>query len=515
MATGPTQGLTFARACRDEHLFGPWFSGPSWATWRVIDKALFGEPLTPAELAIFRDLTGRKDAPTEPASEAWIIGGRRGGKDVKAAALVVYLATVGVELYGWRKYLTLGESGVVQLLAVDRDQAKICFDYTRAFFGQRMLAKLVQRSTADTLELTNGFKIEITTSDQRRVRGRTVCAAVFDEVAHWRSEDSLTPDKEIFRAIKPSMATIPNALLIGISSPYARKGLLFEKFSEHYGKPSSTLVVKAPTWTLNPTLPEDCDVIREAFVDDPAWASAEYGAEFRSDVEGFLSLETLGVCIDDVAERPPQSHLSYVGFVDPSGGASDSMTLAIAHAKGKAVVLDAVREIQAPFSPGAAVEEFAALLARYQVWTVVGDRYAGEWPREAFQARGISYEPSERNKSEIYQTFLPLVNSRRVALIEHRRLRQQFLALERRTTRGGRDSIDHPRGAHDDLANAAAGVCVLALERGDALPFRRMPAYAVNNHDPLADWSSQPGGFEAVANAWNGGPLPSHGEDMR
>jgi hypothetical protein len=31
--------------------------------------------------------------------------------------------------------------------------------------------------------------------------------------------------------------------------------------------------------------------------------------------------------------------------------------------------------------------------------------------------------------------------------------------LERRTARGGRDSIDHPPGAHDDLANAVAGLC--------------------------------------------------------
>ena len=36
----------------------------------------------------------------------------------------------------------------------------------------------------------------------------------------------------------------------------------------------------------------------------------------------------------------------------------------------------------------------------------------------------------------------------------------QFLSLERRTARGGRDSIDHPPGGKDDLANAVAGVLV-------------------------------------------------------
>jgi hypothetical protein len=34
----------------------------------------------------------------------------------------------------------------------------------------------------------------------------------------------------------------------------------------------------------------------------------------------------------------------------------------------------------------------------------------------------------------------------------------QLCSLERRTARGGRDSVDHPPGQHDDLANACAGV---------------------------------------------------------
>ena len=39
----------------------------------------------------------------------------------------------------------------------------------------------------------------------------------------------------------------------------------------------------------------------------------------------------------------------------------------------------------------------------------------------------------------------------------------QLCGLERRTARGGRDSIDHAPGGHDDLANAVAGAAALAL----------------------------------------------------
>jgi hypothetical protein len=35
------------------------------------------------------------------------------------------------------------------------------------------------------------------------------------------------------------------------------------------------------------------------------------------------------------------------------------------------------------------------------------------------------------------------------------------MSLERRTSRGGRDSVDHAPGSHDDLANACAGALSL------------------------------------------------------
>jgi hypothetical protein len=85
-----------------------------------------------------------------------------------------------------------------------------------------------------------------------------------------------------------------------------------------------------------------------------------------------------------------------------------------------------------------------------------------DWPREQFELNGISYKPSELNKSEIYLDFLPMLNSRTVALLTNDRLQRQLLALERRVSRGGRDVIDHPRGGRDDVANAVAGALVLA-----------------------------------------------------
>jgi hypothetical protein len=163
--------------------------------------------------------------------------------------------------------------------------------------------------------------------------------------------------------------------------------------------------------------------------------------------------------------------MRHVGFVDPAGGSGgDSMTLAVAHAEPRSGtrvgILDAVRERRPPFSPEAVVTEFAALLHVYGIDRIVGDRYAGEWPREQFRKHGIAYEPSNRTKSDIYVELLPLLNSGRVELLDHPRLVAQLGALERRTSRGGRDTVDHAPGGHDDVANVVAGALVLAAARG-------------------------------------------------
>ena len=124
-------------------------------------------------------------------------------------------------------------------------------------------------------------------------------------------------------------------------------------------------------------------------------------------------------------------------------------------------MLDAVRERRPPFSPEDVVEEFAETLRAYRIAKVQGDRYGGEWPREQFSKRGIRYEPAERTKSDLYRELLPLLNSGKVELLDNSRLIAQLCSLERRTARGGRDSIDHPPGAHDDIANAMAGAIAM------------------------------------------------------
>ena len=68
---------------------------------------------------------------------------------------------------------------------------------------------------------------------------------------------------------------------------------------------------------------------------------------------------------------------------------------------------------------------------------------------------------------------MPLINSGAVDLLEHDRLVMQLTSLERRTARGGKDSIDHAPGAHDDTANLVAGALVTAYKGAGVPNFNR------------------------------------------
>ena len=113
-------------------------------------------------------------------------------------------------------------------------------------------------------------------------------------------------------------------------------------------------------------------------------------------------------------------------------------------------MLDAVREVVPPFSPESVVAEFAQTARSYGCRTITGDRYAGEWPRERFKHHGVTYVVAEQTRSDLYLTLVPRINSGRIRLLDNSRLENQLISLERRTSRVGRDQVDHPPGRHDD-----------------------------------------------------------------
>ena len=395
-------------ALSDPNLLGTAIAGDSWRSWRALLIAAMGEELSADEREIFTQLTGRVREPLQRVDEFAAVIGRRGGKSKAIATVASYIAG----LCDHRDALVPGERGVLLCVALDQRVAKIILDYAEACFERSpILKQLIANRTADALELTNGISLEVRPASFRKLRGPTYIAVIADELAFWYVDAAYAnPDVEILNAVEPGLATTGGPLILA-SSPHARRGALWDVFKRHYGANGDPLILVAhgASRTLNPSLPQR--VVDRALEKDRARATAEYLAQFRTDVEGFVAIEIVEACTGDYREMLPAANNFYRAFTDPSGGSDDSFALAISHKSNDRIIIDAIREARPPFSPDAVVDDFAALLKSYRVSRVTGDRYAGEFPRELFRKHGIAYDLAKQTKSELFRDLLPLLNS--------------------------------------------------------------------------------------------------------
>lgn len=457
---------TIRRALEDPALLGGILPGDTWRAWRVLLVATMGEKLTAPERVIFKQFTGRDKEPSSRVDEAAFVVGRRGGKSRSMSTLATYIAG----LCDHSDKLVPGERGVLLCIAPDQRQAAITLNYTAAAFERsKMLRQLIEDRTADTLRLKNGIDIEVRAASFRRLRGPTYIAVLADEAAFWYTADggSANADTEILNAVRPGLATTGGPLIIG-SSPYARRGELWTLYKAHHGPDGDPriIIAQGESRAFNPSLSQA--VVDRAYARDPIAASAEYGGLFRTDIESLLTREAVEAVVSaGVFERPFRSKIVYRAFVDPAGGSGkDSMTLCVGHREGNGIIVDAIRERRPPFSPQDVTAEFCALLKSYRVYKVVGDKFAGEYPREIFRKFGVAYDPAAEPKSNLYRDLLPVINSKLLDLIDHERCINQLISLERKTARGGRETIDAPPNLHEDVANAVAGLAsVLSKKR--------------------------------------------------
>lgn len=376
-----------------------------------------------------------------------------------AAALAVYIA-----LFCKHK-LAPGEVGMVLILVASVSQSKTVFGYVKAFLSKSpVLRKEVANVTKEEITLKNGIVISSHANSFRTVRGRTLVAAIFDEVSFWRDDTSAQPDVETYTAVLPSLATT-NGMLIGISSPYRKVGLLHGKHKAFFGVDSDdVLIVQGSSRTFNITLTEE--VIAAQRLADPTAAASEWDAEFRSDLVGFLDDAVIDAAVDRARpiELPYRQGEFYRAFTDAAGGAmgGDSYSLCISHKEESKYVIDVIRGRPGPFDPQEVTREYAELCKEYKVQTVIGDLYGHQWVAQAWRDHNITYAASDLSASMLYLEVLPLFSRGLVSLPDHPVLLRELRLLERIPGRVGKDQVTHPRNCHDDLSNATCG-CLRTL----------------------------------------------------
>jgi hypothetical protein len=486
--------ISVRQALEDPAWLGTLLGEPSFGVMRTLLIASMGEPLEPEELSTFTRITGRTEAPSEPADELIVIAGRRSGKTRAIGTLATYLAGC----VDHRGVLGPGEHGVLPIMAASTLQAVQCYNFVRGIFTDiPRFAALVRNMTGDCISLKNRVDIQIRPASFRTIRGITAIAAIAEECSMWQSDEfgSRNADKEILDAVRPSLATTGGPLFV-IGSPHARRGEMWKTFSKHYGPQGNPaiLVANGPTKLFNPTIKQS--VIDRAYEDDPAVAAAEWGGQFRSDLESYVSPETVaGVTDRGVHQREFRSNIHYTAHCDPSGGRQDSFTVAIGHVENGIGVLDVLLERKPPFSPTDVVSEFCETLKSYGIASIEGDKYGAEFVQEQFRLNGIRYAEAEKTTSEYFAGFLPILNSSRCRLLDSKRLAAQLCSLERRASRvGAKDQIGHPPGGHDDLCASVAGVLVNVAAKTPMII-----------SDAVLRWSQQPApGVQRQFNSFEG-----------
>ncbi len=434
----------------------------------------------------------------EEFAEGWFIYGVRSGKtDRVAAPIVVYEALCG----GHEDRVRKGRPAMCFLVAQDLRLSKYALSSINAILEQIPFVAAgtahswIVNRTADRIDLKNNVTIAVCPPTVKSIRGYDAPVAVLDEVGVWYTmQDSANPDTEVYNQITSRQSTFEFPKIVGISSPWAKHGLLYERWQQgtngerilcracrragvkvcphaHTAKSvaASTLVLHAPTAALaNPQVSRD--FLKEKRQRDPLAFDREYKAVFASSVSGFLSGPALEACVDrGVVERPPEPTHVYVAALDPAFR-QDAFACAIAHVEEwRGVVIDAVRQFKPlpglALDPAVVLADLAPLLRAYGIFTAYTDQYQLESLGQLAMQHGFSLDPVQftaTSKAAIYGSLQQLVAQRRLALLDHAETLQELGMLERRSL-NGRVHIQAPEGQHDDLATVIAIVCYKCL----------------------------------------------------
>jgi hypothetical protein len=154
--------------------------------------------------------------------------------------------------------------------------------------------------------------------------------------------------------------------------------------------------------------------------------------------------------------------VQYIASCDTSSGSgSDAFACAIGHKARDEdrdlCVIDFILVQRPPFNPVDLIAALAEHLKGWGIHEVMGDQY-GKPFISIFAKNGISYVTTPIDTSAVYLHALPVWTSNSVLMLDHQVAIDQTANLRRKLGSGGRETVDHPRGLHDDIAVVIAGL---------------------------------------------------------
>jgi hypothetical protein len=371
----------------------PGFLGPrphmrdprTWATWEPLWLAVDGLPMSDAQLAVFRESTGR-DAPRPGGYREFMVRkGRQAGWSQMVADRAVWRAAIAAPRDG-----SAAGTFVVILAQDSRATIRTVFEYVvQNIEGSTMLRGCVANRTADTITLDNGVSIACYPCRASALRGIRALAVYLDEFAFFITSDNRPTDTEVLRAAWPCRAMTGGELGIG-SSRYGAAGEFYSLDRRNYGRDTSLLVYARSAPQFNSLL--TADYLETLRAHDPEAARSEIDGDFRGGgFTTFLHINGLHACQADWRELVPRPGVKYRAHFDASSGKHDPPALAVASTEGDRTVVSCVRAwaTGAEHNTDIVIGEAAALLTSYGLREVTGDRYAVGYVEQAFRRHGI------------------------------------------------------------------------------------------------------------------------------
>ena len=217
-------------------------------------------------------------------------GGRRGGK----SSTLVKIATAAVRRTKKNEigedvpyyYVPPGDVGYFAIISADKDQAKKRLDSCSLALHAMGIN---HRKTAEEITFDDvNLGIKCFAASMSAVVSFTCIGALCDEVTRWKDKDTgANPAREIIASLRPTSATIKNAVLWFVSSPFSTLDIHYEMFEQ--GDSEAQRVFYAPTWVMNPTLTERDTRLLEP--DERTWEREYKGIPMASDETRFFSAE--------------------------------------------------------------------------------------------------------------------------------------------------------------------------------------------------------------------------------
>lgn len=483
---------------------------PLSPAWRAVVRAIYGLALDDADRKVLDQIAGHTKPSPAGYTDACAIVGRRGGKSEVTAGLGLFEALVTDHM----AFIAQGQRAHFFIVSRTIKQSTQVFRYARQMVERNEeLSALLECEPTESnnaggeLKFINGASLSCFAAIKASARGFTVLGAVFDEFA-WLNpdEDSANQDEEVVTAVRygaaPPEGAPPRRMLV-ISSPAAKRGLVWDLWSQHYGRPDApVLVVQGNTKAFNPSISEKWLAAEQKR--DPKAYLREIEAQFADAISAWIDRAAVEqATLNRTADPLHSVNDTYFAAVD-IGFKRDRSVLVIAHVEkvpfehlreqeavivraddltGQSVpmrrtwepklrfVVDGVwvwtPTPDAPLDAPKLVAAIADIVFPYGIREIHADQYSivplqGEFKRHQITLTELTW--SSQSKLEAFNSLRESFYDSRVSLPNMPIIVEELTQLQEKIS-GNVVRFAAPGKQHDDVAHAIAACHLHAMTR--------------------------------------------------